>query len=105
MYVGSEDYDKAVAFLNGYDLACGDCDRPTLFDRDDGTNFYDWLCERVGVESHPALSWWHLVLFDLPGLERNRHGQPVLPSGRNPEAIQTLSKLLSEYLGIESASL
>lgn len=98
MYVGGTDYARLVAFVDGMSLGLSVAGGSGVFGPADvRPSFYDWLCARVRVRSRPALAWWHLPLFQLPGLGRNEHGQPVLAPGRDAEAIEVLGALLSRY--------
>lgn len=98
MYVGATSYLSVVTFLNGMSWGMSLAGRDEVFgDHGASPSFYDWLCDRVGAVSHPALGWHHLPLFLISGLERNEHGQPLLPPDREEEAIGVLSELLSQY--------
>ncbi|KQQ66937.1 hypothetical protein [Microbacterium sp. Leaf320] len=98
MYVGEVDYIKVVAFLNGMSHGLWLLGRDEVLGPDDNSpTFYDWMCDRVGVASSPALGWHHLPLFLLGGLVPNEFGQPTLPPERDGEAIKMLGELLFQW--------
>jgi len=99
MYAGGASYLSVVTFLNGMSWGMSLVGEDEVFGDHEGSSpsFYDWLCGRVGVVSHPALGWHHLPLFLISGLERDEHGRPILPPERDEEAIRVLGELLSQY--------